>query len=135
MDRDKLQSRTKPFSLRVLRAVSALPKTPAGFAVVHQLVRCGTSVGANYRAARRARSRREFTAKLGVVVEEADEAQYWLELVRDAGFIPPAKIEPLIDEATELVRILSTSRRTCLSRPTVSEIHQIATLPDRQLAK
>ena len=76
-----LKLRTKQLALRVLKLVAALPKTIEARAIANQLVRCGTSVAANYRAACRARSKAEFVAKMGVVLEEADETQLWLELI------------------------------------------------------
>lgn len=78
---EDLKERTKKFALRILNVVDALPNTIKGRAVGRQIVRCGTSVGANYRAACRARSRAEFIAKLGTVIEEADESAFWLELI------------------------------------------------------
>jgi len=77
-----------------------------------QLLRCGTSVAANYRAACRARSKAEFVAKMGVVVEEADEAILWLELLTESGIVPPEKAELLLKEAHELTAIFTASRRT-----------------------
>ena len=81
MDAEELKHRTKDFALRILKLVAALPKTIEGRAIGNQLVRSGTSVAANYRSACRARSRPEFIAKLGVVLEEADETLLWLELI------------------------------------------------------
>src|SRR6266576_3698725 len=81
MTPDELKTRTKQFALRVIKLVAALPKIIVGRAIGNQLVRCGTSVAANYRSACRARSRIEFIAKMGVVLEEADETQLWLELI------------------------------------------------------
>jgi len=81
MDADDLKKRTKLFALRILKLAAALPNTIEGRAIRGQLVRAGTSVGANYRASCRARSLAEFIAKIGVVEEEADESGYWLELV------------------------------------------------------
>ena len=81
MDEDELKRRTKRFALRVIKLVAALPKTVEGRTIGNQLVRAGTSVGANYRAACRARSKAEFIARLGVVEEEADESEYWMELI------------------------------------------------------
>jgi len=78
---DELKLRTKQFASRIIKLVAALPKTVAGRAIANQLVRSGTSVAANYRAACRARSRTEFVAKMGVVLEEADETHLWLELI------------------------------------------------------
>lgn len=110
--RDDLKERSKAFAIRVLRMVDALPRTPAGRAIANQVTRSATSVGANYRAARRARSPKEFVAKIGVVVEEADETEYWLELILETGMLPEDKIAPLLAEATELTKIFATSRRT-----------------------
>jgi four helix bundle protein len=81
MNADDLKKRTKQFALRVLKLVAALPQTVAGRAIGGQLARAGTSVGANYRAACRGRSRAEFIAKLGTVEEEADESAYWMEVI------------------------------------------------------
>ena len=78
MDKTDLQKRTKHYALRIIKLVKALPNTTEGRTVGNQLVRCGTSVGANYRAVCRARSTAEFIAKLGIVIEEADEASFWL---------------------------------------------------------
>ena len=80
-----------------------------------QLLRCGTGVGANYRAACRSRSRQEFVAKLGIVVEEADETGYWLELLSDTGVLPRRRLEPLLTEANELTAIFNAARRTTRS--------------------
>jgi four helix bundle protein len=90
VDKRELQQRTRQFALRILKLVDALPNTAAGRAISNQLVRSAMSVGANYRAACRARSRVEFAAKLGTVLEEADESLYWLEMIRDAKLIPEA---------------------------------------------
>lgn len=88
MDEKELKERTKQFALRVMKLVDALPNTISGRAIANQLVRSGTSVGANYRAACRGRSKAEFVAKLGVVIEEADECEYWLELIIDGELLP-----------------------------------------------
>ena len=101
MDKRELQSRTKRFALRVLKLVDALPRSTAGRAISNQLVRSATSVGANYRAACRARSRAEFAAKLGTVLEEADESLYWLKLIRDGELMPDPKVSLLLKEANE----------------------------------
>jgi four helix bundle protein len=84
----------------------------SGRAVGNQLVRCGTSVGANYRAACRSRSRAEFAAKLGIVAEEADETVYWLELLRDANLLSEGKLSGLLQEANELTAIFTAGRRS-----------------------
>lgn len=112
MDQDDLKKRTKKFSLRVLDVVDALPNTVKGRAIGGQLVRSGTSTGANYRAACRARSKAEFIAKLGTVIEEADETAFWLELIMEGDVLPSDRVEPLWSEADELVSIMTASRRT-----------------------
>ena len=112
MEKAELLARTKAFALRSLKLVDHLPRTISGRAIGNQLVRSATSVGANYRAACRARSRAEFTAKLGVVAEEADESVYWLELIREGGILPEAKIVDLLKEANELTAIFTAGRRT-----------------------
>jgi len=92
----ELQQRTKSFALRVLKLIEHLPNSIGGRILANQLTRSGTSVGANYRAACRARSRAEFASKLGTVAEEADESLYWLELIRDGNFVPAKKLASLI---------------------------------------
>jgi four helix bundle protein len=84
----------------------------SGRAIGNQLVRCGTSVGANYRAACRSRSRAEFASKLGIVAEEADETVYWLELLRDGKLLSEAKLSDLLREANELTAIFTAGRRS-----------------------
>ena len=108
MSSDELKARTKEFALRIIRLVGALPRNVEGRAISSQLVRCGTSVAANYRAACRARSRTEFIAKLGIVLEEADETQLWLELIIDSKLLSAKRVQPLLDEAGELVAIFVT---------------------------
>jgi len=108
----ELQQRTKSFALRVLKLIEHLPNSIGGRILANQLTRSGTSVGANYRAACRARSRTEFASKLGTVAEEADESLYWLELIRDGNFVPAKKLASLISEADELTAIFTAGRRT-----------------------
>jgi four helix bundle protein len=114
----ELLRRTKQFSLRVLKLVEALPKTASGRAIGAPLVRSGTSVGCNYRAACRGRSKREFIAKLGVVEEEADESSFWMELIIEGGLLKPALVQPLRDEATAISRIMARSRLTATASQT-----------------
>ena len=95
-----------------MKLVGALPGTVVGRVVGGQLVRAGTSVGANYRAACRARSPSEFIAKLGIVEEEADECGYWLELIMDGALMPQSKIRLLLQEANELTAIMAASIKT-----------------------
>ena len=112
MTPDELKKRTKQFALRIIKLVIALPATPWGHVVGHQLLRSGTSVGANYRAACRARSRAEFVAKLGNVIEEADESAYWLELIIESKLLKADLVADLLREADELTAIMTTSRKS-----------------------
>jgi four helix bundle protein len=109
MNAQDLKDRTKKFALRVMHLVDALPDTPKGRAVASQLVRSGTSVAANYRAACRGRSHAEFISKIGVVEEEADETVLWLELIVEDKLLPEGKIAPLLKEANELTAIIAAS--------------------------
>jgi four helix bundle protein len=115
MDAEELKQRTKQFALRVLKLVEALPNSVQGRAVGGQLIRAGTSVASNYRAACRGRSRAEFIAKLGIVEEEADESAFWLELIIEGSLLKPKLVEPLLNEANELTRIMASSRITTKS--------------------
>ena len=108
----ELLTRTKAFALRILKLVDHLPRTTSGRAIGNQLVRSGTSVGANYRAACRSRSRAEFAAKLGLVGEEADETVYWLEVIRDGNLLPANELSGLLKEADELTAIFTAGRRS-----------------------
>jgi four helix bundle protein len=114
----ELQQRTKDFALRVLKFIEQLPNTIGGRVLANQVARSATSVGANYRAACRARSRAEFASKLGTVAEEADESLYWLELIRDGNFVPEKKLASLVSEADELTAIFTASRRTSSNNQT-----------------
>jgi four helix bundle protein len=110
MSPDDLKKRTKEFALRILKLVSALPNTVQGRAIAGQLVRAGTAVGANYRASCRARSKPEFIAKIGIVEEEADESAFWMELIIEGGLLKVQLVQPLLEEANELARIMASSR-------------------------
>src|SRR5207247_2699928 len=107
-----LKQRTKEFALNTVRLVQRLPRGRAAEVIGRQLLRSGTSVAANYRSARRARSRREFIAKMGIVEEEADESSLWLDLLVEAGLVPSAQVAALRDEADQLVAITVASIRT-----------------------
>jgi four helix bundle protein len=109
---DILKDRTQRFALRIVAMYRALPRTEEARIIGKQVIRSGTSIGANYGAACRARSRAEFVAKLGVVLEEADETAFWLDLLRDAGIFPAQKLRELTKEANELVSIFVASMRT-----------------------
>ena len=95
-----------------MKLVAALPKSIEGRTIGNQLVRAGTSVGANYRSACRGRSKAEFVAKLGIVEEEADESAYWLELIIEAELIKKELVQPLLEEANEITAIMAASRMT-----------------------
>ena len=107
----ELKARTKAFALRIVVLVDRLPRSLAGQIIGRQLLRSATSVGANYRAACRAQSRAEFAAKLSIVVEEADESLYWLEISGESGLVKPERLRELIKEADELVAIATSSRK------------------------
>ncbi len=109
---DALKNRTKRFALLVIGLCQALPRSQASTVITRQLLRSATSVGANYRAVCRARSSADFVSKLGIVLEEADETLFWLELLVDSGVAHPDKTVPLIKEANELVSIFVASLRT-----------------------
>ena len=117
MDAEDLKRRTKAFALRIIRLVEALPSTSTARVIGNQLLRAGTSVEANYRAACRARSQAEFIARIGVVEEEADECVYWLELLIEATVLPVVEAQDLLTEATELTAIFAASGRTAKERP------------------
>ncbi len=109
--REDLKSRTKSFALRVIRLSQSLPKTLEASVIGKQLLRSGTSVAANYRAACRARSNAEFYSKISIVIEEADETLFWLELLQDAAIINPALLQDLCKESEEIIKIMVTARR------------------------
>ena len=116
MVEEDLQHRTKSYALRVIRLVESLPPTRTADVIGKQLLRAGTAVGANYRAARRSRSPADFIAKLGIVEEEADECLYWMELLIDSGLVPAARLESLRDEGNQILAIIIASIRTARAR-------------------
>lgn len=109
---EEMKQRTRRFGVRVYRVVESLPARSTAGILGKQLLRCGTSVGANYRAACRGRSPAEFRAKLGIVEEECDEAIYWLELLIETGLLPSERLDDLIGEANEILAIIVTSINT-----------------------
>ena len=115
-ERQDLRERTYQFALRVVRVVESVRRDHrrnyTADVLARQLLRAGTSVGANYRAACRARSNAEFIAKMGIVEEEADETQYWIELLVEAGLVRMERVRDLLDETDELIAIMVTSIRT-----------------------
>ncbi len=112
MDRKELQKRTKKFHVDVIKICEALPKNAAGFETAKQLIRSAGSVGANYRASVRAKSPADFIFKIEIVLEEADESHYWLEVVKDAGLLHGIELERLIKEANELTAIFAATDKT-----------------------
>ena len=116
MDKEVMKKRTKQFALRVIRLVESLPKGRTTEVLGHQLLRSGTSVGANYRSACRARSTADFISKMGIVEEEADESLFWMELLVESGIMKTVKLEPLLKEADELLAIAVSSIKTAKSR-------------------
>jgi four helix bundle protein len=122
MNEQEMIARTKRFALRIMKLVGALPKTIQGRAIGGQLMRSGTSVAANYRAACRARSKAEFIAKLGTVEEEADESAFWLELIIEGELLPASQVQPLLTEAGELVAITAASKKTASGALAKSQI-------------
>jgi four helix bundle protein len=121
LNAEELKVRTKQFAIRIIKFVQALPKSSEAQVIGRQLLKSGTSVAANYRAVCRSRSNPEFIAKMGTVIEEADETAFWLELVDEAS-ITSEHVEPLLREAGELVKIFAASRLTASRRSQKSEI-------------
>ena len=109
---EEFRKRTKQFAFRIIHLFQALPATTAAQVLGKQLLRAGTSVAANYRAVGRARSRAEFIAKLGVVIEEADETVFWIECLIESRIVPSERLQPLLKEANELVAIFAAAERT-----------------------
>ena len=108
----ELRDRTRDFAIRVVKMTDSLPRRMSTEVMAKQLVRCATSIGANYRAACRARSHSEFVSKMQIVQEEADETQYWLELLFRSGVVGEQEFRPLEKEAAELTAIFTSSAAT-----------------------
>ena len=115
MDKKELEQRTKTFALRIIAFVGALPSTPATKVMGYQLLKSGTSIGANYREANRAESYNDFIHKLGIVEKECSESQYWLELFDESNTGPRSERQWLLQESGELLAIFSASGRTAKS--------------------
>jgi four helix bundle protein len=108
----ELKNRTKSFALRIIWMTQAMPNRRDANVICNQILRSATSIAANYRAVGRARSKAEFVAKLGVVIEESDETVFWLELLQESGIVKPEKLVDVLAEANQLLAIFSASRRT-----------------------
>ncbi|MCP4691181.1 MAG: four helix bundle protein [Desulfobacterales bacterium] len=112
MNTEELKSRAKDFAHRCVKLSLALPNTKLGNHIAGQLIRCSTSVAANYRAACIAQSRGSFVSKLSIVVEETDESAFWLEFIIDENLLKHSLVKPLLKEANELTAIFIASRKT-----------------------
>lgn len=112
MTNGRLKDRTKAFALGVIRVVATMPRSRSADVISNQLLRSGTSVAANYRAASRARSRREFLAKMGIVEEEGDETLFWIDLAVDCGVLDRGRAGPLLDEGNQILAMVVSSIRT-----------------------
>lgn len=113
---EQLKARTKQFAIRIVRVFKSLPKNDEARIRGKQLLRAGTSVAANYRAVCRSRSKAEFISKMSVVVEEADETAFWLELLFETSIIAEARLRELLTEANELLAIFAASLWTARER-------------------
>ncbi len=129
---DALKEHTKQFALRIIRVIRSLPPGLEAKIIGHQLLRSGMSVAANYRAVCRARSRPEFLSKLAIVIEEADESAFWLELLVDAGLVKGTKLTELKSEANQLVAIFNASRTTAKKNVQSAINNQKSTIPDKK---
>ncbi len=112
MNREELTERTKKFAHRCVKLAMALPETVLGKHLRGQLIRCSTSVAANYRATCLSQSKASFTAKLSIVLEETDESAFWLEFIIDENLLKDNLVKPLLQEAEELTAIFASSRKT-----------------------
>jgi four helix bundle protein len=112
MNKSELKSRTKKFALRIIKLVDELPNTKTGHTIGNQIIRSGTSIAANYRAACRARSSAEFISKLAIVEEESDETLFWLELIVESNLVREEHLKELIKEADELTAIFTAAGKT-----------------------
>lgn len=122
MNPEDMKRRTRAFALRVIRLAESLPNTPTAKVIKNQMLRCGSSVGANYRAACRAKSMPDFVSKMGTVEEEADESIYWMELLIDAEIVKRSRIADLLDEADQILAIVISSIKTARGFPRQSAI-------------
>ncbi len=120
MNQEQLKTRTKEFAKQVIGLCRELPHTQEGHLIGNQLFRAGTSVGANYRAACRARSQADFISKIGIVLEEADEALYWLEILYETSIVKVDCLTLLMSEANELIAIFVATLKTAKDRQKTS---------------
>jgi four helix bundle protein len=116
MTEQEFKRRTKNIALRIIKLIESLPKTLANDVISKQLLRAGTSIGANYRAACRGKSTDDLLHKLAIVEEEADESIYWIELLIESGAVTEKKLTPLITEINEIVAMTVASMKTIKER-------------------
>jgi len=116
MNSEELKKRTEEFAHRCVKLAVALPRTVLGKHVENQPVRCGTSVASNYRATLLAQTKAAFISKISIVIEEADESEFWLEFIMDENLLEKSKVFPLLNEAHELTSIFVVSRRIAQER-------------------
>jgi four helix bundle protein len=116
-DEKDLRNRTKAFALRIIALYGTLPRSGSAQVLGHQLLRSGTSVGANFREAHRARSNAEFVSKVGDSLKELEETSYWLELLSDSGAVKATKLASLLDETSQLTAILTAIAKKVRARP------------------
>ncbi len=112
MNSRELKQRTKDFALRIIKLVDAMPNTINGRTVANQISRSGTSIAANYRAALRARSDAEFISKVSIVIEEADETLFWLEVIKESNLLPEKRLIDLYTESSELLAIFCATKKS-----------------------
>lgn len=115
MQRTEMAERTKKFALRIIRLVNSLPENKVGRTLGNQLLRSGTAIGANYREAARAGTKKHFTSILTISLREADETLYWLELLEESETVKSALMQPLMIECREIVAIIAASVKTARS--------------------
>jgi four helix bundle protein len=118
---DEFRDRTKKFALRIIKLYQSLPKTEEARIIGKQLLRSGTSIGANYRSATKGRSEKEFISKLSISNEEADETCYWIELLIESQIIEEGRLKELYNESVEISKILAVSRKTLLNKSNASK--------------
>jgi|WetSurMetagenome_2_1015567.scaffolds.fasta_scaffold822629_1 four helix bundle protein len=133
MTEEEMKQRTKKFAVEVVRRVEALPCGQAGAVLGKQLIRCATSVGANYRSACRGRSKLDFISRLAIAEEECDEAQYWLELLHELNLLDGGSFRALYQEAEELTKIFAASGRTAKMGIGKSQVSTQIQIPKSQI--
>ena len=124
MDENLFKRRTKQLALRIIKAVESVPKNRTADVLGRQLIRSGTSIGANYRAACRGKSTADVIAKLRIVEEEADESVYWMELLIESGLVSEARLSELLQETNEIIAMTVASIRTLQKRSGSSPLNR-----------